>query len=65
MAAAGGDVDDLAPGPGRAPLDDEVEIVALCVGLRITVGLRPLVPQFGHLASFTARFAPSIIVGST
>src|SRR5437762_14342763 len=51
MAAAGGDVDDLSPGPRRAPLDDEVEIVALRVGLRITVSLRPLVPQFSHAVS--------------
>src|SRR2546423_961892 len=65
VAATRRDVEHLAAGTGRAPLDHEIEILALGVGLRIAVRLRTLVPELRHAASSTARFAPSSIVGST
>src|SRR5581483_8099652 len=66
VAAPGRDVEDGDAGPGLAPGDDEVEVVAGRVDRALAVGLRAIAPDVGHAApaSSTARRAPSSIVAS-
>ena len=61
VASTGGDVERRLC--TLRPLDDEIEIFALAVRLRVAVQLCPFAPV--HATSSTARFAASSIVGST
>lgn len=58
---------DIESGPrARGPLDHEIEVGPLAVGLALPVSLRPIVPDGAHgRESSTARFAASSIVAST
>ncbi len=63
VAAAGGDVER---GPrALRPRDEQVEVVALPMRVRVDVQIRPVRPDVRHAASSTARLAASSIVGST
>ncbi len=63
VTAAGGDVEGGAG--ALCPLDDEVEIRPLAVGIARAVLLGAFAPDVGHAASFTASLAASSIVGDT